>query len=58
MKINISAGQADTPVGLLTLFRVMEQGINTKSGKVTTVDPPITPEESDIEPPIEEQESP
>ncbi|OZH52485.1 hypothetical protein AFK68_24105 [Hydrocoleum sp. CS-953] len=47
MKIHISAGQADTPVGLLTLFRVMEQGISTTSGKVTTVDAENSSGESD-----------
>jgi len=36
MKINISVGQTDTPVGLLTLFRVMEQGISTRSEQLTT----------------------
>ncbi|MGL5196672.1 MAG: hypothetical protein ACRC8Y_24030, partial [Chroococcales cyanobacterium] len=30
MKINIKAGQADTPVGLLTLFRVLDQGIRSR----------------------------
>lgn len=30
MKISINVGQADTPVGLLTLFRVMEQGITSR----------------------------
>ncbi|MGL5192658.1 MAG: DUF2589 domain-containing protein [Chroococcales cyanobacterium] len=29
MKINIKVGQADTPVGLLTLFRVLDQGIRS-----------------------------
>jgi hypothetical protein len=30
MKINIKVGQADTPVGLLTLFRVLDQGITSR----------------------------
>lgn len=33
MKINIKVGQADTPVGLLTLFRVLDQGITSREVK-------------------------
>jgi hypothetical protein len=40
MKININVGQADTPVGLLTLFRVMEQGISSRSETPATEESP------------------
>lgn len=33
MKINIKVGQADTPVGLLTLFRVLDQGVTSREVK-------------------------
>jgi hypothetical protein len=59
MKIHINAGQSDTPVGLLSLFRLMEQGISTTSGKPKApsdekssevIEPPITlPNESPLE---------
>ena len=35
MKINIKAGQADTPVGLLTIFRLLDQGISSREVKDT-----------------------
>ena len=41
MKINIKVGQADTPVGLLTLFRVLDQGITSR--EVTTATNPANP---------------
>jgi hypothetical protein len=44
MKINISVEQADTPVGLLTLFRVMEQGISNRS---ETTSAPLTEKPSE-----------
>lgn len=44
MKIHINAGQSDTPVGLLSLFRLMEQGISTTS---RTKDPPKDPDPED-----------
>ncbi|MGB3266026.1 MAG: DUF2589 domain-containing protein [Microcoleus sp.] len=55
MKINISAGQSDTPVGLLTLFRLMEQGISTTSGKPKDPNAEKPPEVSEqpVTPPTE-----
>lgn len=39
MKISVNVGQADTPIGLLTLFRVMEQGITSRVVPETPVPP-------------------
>lgn len=43
MKINIKVGQADTPVGLLTLFRVLDQGITSREVPTTTDTTPTNP---------------
>ena len=42
MKINIKVGQADTPVGLLTLFRVLDQGITSREVPTTPNSTPST----------------
>lgn len=42
MKINIKVGQADTPVGLLTLFRVLDQGISSRQVPTTPDSTPRT----------------
>lgn len=39
MKITIKAGQADTPVGLLTIFRILDQGIASREVKDTQTPP-------------------
>jgi hypothetical protein len=43
MNIKIKIGQADTPVGLLTLFRVLDQGIASRIVPDTTDSPPPAP---------------
>lgn len=40
MRIRIKAGQADTPVGLLTIFRVLDQGITSREVQETPPPPP------------------
>ena len=39
MKINIKTGQADTPVGLLTIFRILDQGISSREVTDTQASP-------------------
>jgi hypothetical protein len=49
MQIHIKVGQADTPVGLLTIFRVLDQGITSRDvtpSPSPTPSPPPTPSPS------------